>query len=154
MTNRMTLVGALFATLAVAYPTVAAADNPWRADPQAKGAYAPSNLTQSLQTQTPPAPLPKYAPLDGRIEDENKRNQFMQPYGLVPGGVPVAPYGYAPGIAATPYLGGLGNPGLGYPGYGYPGIGYPSLSVPYGGGLWPGLGGGNGLGGPWSWMPF
>ncbi|MEG3618791.1 hypothetical protein V5T82_10020 [Magnetovibrio sp. PR-2] len=145
MTNRMTLVGVL-AAMTVALPTVAAADNPWRADPQARGDYAPSTLQQSLQSKRPPE-LPKYAPLDGRVDDgESKTPYGFQPFSHT--GYPNT-YGYGPGRGVGPYGGGFGHPGIGYPG-----AGYPNLGAPYGGGLWPGVGGLNGLGGPLSWMPW
>jgi len=177
MNNRLALMGALIATVSVVGPSVSAAQNPWRTDPQANGQYmtppAPQPTPQPL-----PAPLPqpfqvpqtpgtaKYAPLDGNVDAEDHGylgypgglNRLYAPgYGL--GSVPGYGYG-APGFAG-PGLGGSGTPlgyggtpylgGLGYPGYATPGLGIPGLGS---GGYSPYNGLGNNFGGPSSWMPF
>ena len=158
MNNRLALVGALFATISVACPTVATAQNPWRTDPQASGQYYNPPAPQSAPVQ-PAAKLPKYAPLDGKLESESSRTYgypggLMSPYGYGAGpatlGYAVNPgyrgLGLAPGYGASPYLGGLGYPGLGVPGLGGYGLGTPGL-----GGYGPGSGWGNG---PATILPF
>lgn len=161
MNNRLTLMGLMSAALFAACPSVAAAQNPWRADPQAGGQYAPQPAPQAMQA--PQAAAPKYAPLNGRLEETGNRYPALQglsptanPYtGLYPGGAPGAyPGAYGGGYPGA-YWGGYPGLGLG-PGLG----GYDGWGGPIGGtGLWPGtlgpgLGGWNNLGGPMSWMPF
>ncbi len=169
MTNRLALVGAIFAAVSAACPSVAVADNPWRSPQTHSGGY------MTPPTPTPaPDPLPttpeylpnlgNYPPLDGRLhsEEENKpvappaaggHTGYVSPYGYR-GGYG-SPYGYGSGYglpygySGAPHLGGLGYPGLGGLG-GYPYDG--GWGNPYGGSLWPGLGGMNS--GPLNWMPF
>ncbi|MBL4613828.1 MAG: hypothetical protein JKY27_02990 [Magnetovibrio sp.] len=156
MNNRMTLVGTLIVALSAACPSVAAAQNPWRADPQASGQYY---TPQPAPQVRPSLNVPKYAPLDGDVNGEDRGYAGYPQMGSMNAypGLGYRPYGSgyggALGYGASPYRGGLGygNPGLGGGGYG------PSngLGMPFGGsGLWPGAGGGNGLGGPMSWSPF
>ena len=170
MNNRVALVGAVIVAMSAACPSVAAAQNPWRTQPQNGGQYmtppAPTPTPQPLP-KTPAAPtqtmpnMDNYAPLDGKIVSEAERQSgyrggFPGAYqGGYPRAYPGSPYGgpgYG-GYGGTPYLGGLGYPGLGGGGYSP----YNGLGSPYGGsGLWPGLGGlnNNGLGGPMAWSPF
>lgn len=156
MSNRLALVGTLIVAMSAACPSVAAAQNPWRTDPQPNGQYmtppAPTPAPDPLPTHSIPN-MPKYAPLDGKLiseADSNNRYPAAGLPGAYPGGV-FAPYGSGYGYGAP-----LGYGGLGYPGSGWGGLGpYNSWGSPYGGsGLWPGTGGWNGLGGPMSWMPF
>jgi len=175
MSNRLALVGVLIATAFVAAPSVAGAQNPWRADPQANGQYmvppapqaAPKPLPEPLPQpfQVPQTyDMPKYAPLDGNVDGEDRGymarpggaglpfgSEYVRSYGY--GGSGYAGPGYGmPGFSspygASPYLGGPGFPG-GYSG-GYPGLGW--------GGNGPNNGlnnsWGNNYGGPLSWMPF
>jgi len=164
MNNRLALVGAFFATISLACPTVATAQNPWRTDPQASGQYYDPPAATSAPHKSA-AKLPKYAPLDGNLEAENAPMYGYQ------GGYPYSPYGYgtglgnpgyavtpgygglglAPGYAPSPYLGGLGYPGLGAPGLGVPGLGVPGLGVPGLGGYSPGYGWGSS---PAAILPF
>jgi len=160
MSNRLTLAGVLIAGMSVASPSVTAAQNPWRADPQASGQYMPKATQQSLQVPNPPA-APKYAPLDGKLDDAQSRylgypgaGNFANGFGY--GGIARQGGAGYPGVG-YPGVGypGIGSAGLGYPGLGYPGLGYPSVGVPgLGWGGYPYNGGGNGFGGPTSWMPF
>jgi len=175
MNNRLALVGVLIATASVATPFVVAAQNPWRADPQANGQYmtppapqaAPEPLPEPLsQPLSQPYNMPKYAPLDGNVDGES-RGYMIYPGGTglpyVPGSVPNYGYG-GPGYGGPGY-GGPGGGGFGVPlgygtspyrgGLGYPG-GYPGLGMPGSGwgGYGPNQGWGNNYGGPLSWMPF
>ncbi|WP_084005148.1 hypothetical protein [Magnetovibrio blakemorei] len=161
MNNRLALVGAFFAMISLACPTVATAQNPWRTDPQASGQYYDPPAATSAPHK-PAAKLPKYAPLDGNLDAEDAQKYgYLPGYpGVYPGGLP-SPYGYgnglgnpgyavapgygglglAPGYAPSPYVGGLGYPGLGAPGLGVPGLG----------GYSPGYGWGNS---PAAILPF
>jgi len=163
MSNRLALAGVLIAGMSVASPSMTAAQNPWRADPQASGQYMPKATQQSLQVPNPPA-APKYAPLDGKLDDAQRGYPGYLGYpvgrnfanGLGYGGVPYQGGAGYPS-AGYPSLGypGVGYSGLGYPGLGYSGLGAPGLGAPgqsWGG--YPYSGGGNGFGGPTSWMPF
>ena len=163
MSNRLALVGVLIAGMSVAIPSVTAAQNPWRADPQASGQYMPQATQQSLQVLNPPV-APKYAPLDGKLDDAQSG------YPGYPGYPVGNNFGNGFGYGGVPYQGGVGYPGAGYPGAGYPssgypgvgypglgssGLGYPGISTPgLGWGGYPYRGGGNGFGGPTSWSPF
>lgn len=167
MSNRLTLVGTLIVALSAACPSVATAQNhstnPWRADPQASGQYyTPQPVAPLVQK---PLSAPKYAPLDGNVNAEDRANSGYPAMGLMNAypGLGYRPYGlgygrnYGPnysmsrGYGASPYLGGLGYPSSGGGGFGP----FNDWGSPYGGsGLMPGLGLGNGLGGPMSWMPF
>jgi len=165
MSNRLALVGSLIAVLSAACPSVAAAQNPWRADPQATGQYAPPQPAPQ-HLQMPPTDMSKYAPLDGKLISEAERTRGYPMMGGTYSGGGYNPYGYGYAPNYAPAYGGLGHSGFGYPGLGYSGLGTPGLGWggygpnsglgnPYGGsGPWPGLGLGNGLGGPMSWMPF
>lgn len=168
MTNRLALVGAIFAAISAACPSVAVADNPWRSPQTHSGGYmtppAPTPAPDPLPTTPEYLPnLGNYPPLDGRLHSEEEAKPAAPPVvGVYPGyanpygyggayGLPHGyggtglPYGYGGtglpyGYGGTPYLGGLGYPG---------GLGG---GYPYSGGLWPGLGGLNS--GPLNWMPF
>ena len=155
MSNRLTLAGVLIAGMSVASPSMTAAQNPWRADPEASGQYMPKATQQSLQVPNPPA-APKYAPLDGKLDDPQSGYLGYRGAGNFANGFG---YGAVPrqGVAGYPGVGypGIGSSALGYPGVGYPGLGYPGVGVPgLGWGGYPYSGGGNGFGGPTSWMPF
>jgi len=152
MNTRLALVGAFIAATFVAGPSAATAQNPWRADPKASGQYMTQPSPQPLQVPNP-AFAPKYAPLDGKLDDSTGG------FSGYPVGVPnlngFGGPGYggfnAPGYGGSPYQGGLGYPGLGYTGLGHPGFATPGLGW---GGYSPYNGWGNNLGGPMSWMPF
>ena len=160
MNIRLALVGSLIAALMAAGPAVASAQdntggNPWRGATHSTEQYAPMDGIQGLQAQRPNPS--KYAPLDGKLPDDEKTARRFAPWG-----------GYVPAPGGAVY--GPGVPGAGYPGVGYPGLGlgYPGLGYPggYGGGYplaggYPGLGysglgypGWGGIGGPLSWSPF
>ncbi|HEY9079509.1 hypothetical protein [Magnetovibrio sp.] len=164
MSNRLALMGILIAGLFTASPSVAAAQNPWRADPQASGQYMPK---PSVQAQVPKqAPQPKYAPLDGRIDNTASGYPGYPAGGNVVNGLAYGgvPYQGALAYPGTGYAGlgypsagypSVGYPGVGYPGLGYSGLGYPGIGVPgLGLGSYPYNSWGNGFGGPMSWMPF